>query len=337
MKKLSKILFNSFSLLILALGVVLVAFIFFKANFTLSKITVKSSSHHLPVYLLPELEDLPKPTSHQLNILLLGQRGEGEPFGGLLTDTLMLVSFNKKTGRLALISIPRDLYVPMPDSDKRDKLNAVYAWGYEKKGVALGMHYIEDMISRISGLYVDNAVVINFKAFKELINALGGIDIYLKQDFVEDKQWWCDAQGQHCRKFFLPKGKNHLDGETALFYVRSRFSSSDFDRARRQQQVLLAVKNKIFSLGFLANPFNITRLLDLLGNNVRTDMTKSEIKKVVSYVRNGQVDFSHLKTFVFDSSPEGLLYARYLNGRYILLPRSGDFRAIKKKCLELTR
>ncbi len=323
---------------ILLVFAIFLALVFLKANFTFSKISVNSqgSGHELPVYLLPELGDLPKPNNAQLNILLLGQRGEGEPFGGLLTDSLILVSLNKNKGIVSLISIPRDLYVPMPNSSQRDKINAVYAWGYEHGGIAKGIRYIKDTVSRVTGLYVDNVVIVNFKAFEEFIDALGGIDVYLKNDFLENKQWWCDEHGRNCKSFFLPKGKNHLDGRTALFYVRSRFSSSDFDRARRQQQVLLAIKRKAFSLGFLTNPANVLKFLTLLGDNVRTDMSRTRMMQLFSYFKDGKFNLDNIRMFVFDDSPQGFLYAKHLNGRYILLPRTGDFKAIQRKCLEIT-
>jgi len=331
-----KILLNSGTFIFL-IFIFFFAFVFLKTSFTLSKITtdIKDENKEL-IYFLPELDDLPEKTNNEFNFLLLGQRGEGKPFGGLLTDTIMLVSINQTANKIALISLPRDLYIPLPDSRKRDKVNAVYAAGYEKGGVGLGLKYIKDTISRITGLYIDNAIVANFEAFKEVVDAINGIDIHLKKDFVENKQWWCDESGHNCREFFLPKGDNHLDGTTALFYVRSRFSSSDFDRARRQQEILLAIKQKVFSLGFASNPLNIFEILDILGNNVRTDIGISEIKDVISYVKNNPMSLKNLQSVVFDNSSDGLLYSRYLNNQYILLPKKGDFSEIQKKCQDLT-
>ncbi len=327
-----KILLNSGSFIFL-IFIFFFAFIFLKTSFTLSKITtdIKDKNKEL-IYLLPELDDLPEKTNNEFNFLLLGQRGEGKPFGGLLTDTIMLVNINQSTNKTALISLPRDLYIPLPDSRKRDKINAVYASGYEKGGVGLGLKYIKDTVSRITGLYVDNVAVVNFEAFEEIINAIGGIDVYLKEDFIEGKQWWCDEDGNNCRDFFLPKGDNSLDGKKALFYVRSRFSSSDFDRARRQQEVLLAIKQKVFSLGFAANPLNIFEILDILGNNVRTDMGINEIKEIISYLKNNSANLKDLQSVVFDNGPDGLLYSRYLNNQYILLPKAGNFSEIQKRC-----
>jgi len=109
-----------------------------------------------------------------------------------------------------------------------------------------------------------------------MVDALGGVTIYLDKPFVEDKQWWCDENGENCRPFivncrpFIVKaGKQTLDGETALLYIRSRFSSSDFDRIRRQQQVLLAIKDKVLSLGVLANPVKINELFNIIADHIK--------------------------------------------------------------------
>ena len=334
--KTKKIFINSFigfCLIVCAF----IGFVFLRTSFTFSKISADSSDKEAPIYFLPELEDLPSKDKNQLTFLLLGQRGEGQPFGGLLTDALIVVNLNKNNGKITILSLPRDLYVPIPNSTKRDKLNAVYAWGYEKKGVGLAMNYIKDTVSRITGLYVDNAIVINFDGFEKFIDAIGGITIELKENFIEDKQWWCDENGKNCRAFVVPEGKNVLDGEKTLFYIRSRFSSSDFDRARRQQQVLLAVKEKLFSLGFLANPLNIIKMLDLLENNIRTDAKTSDITEFIDYYQKKNIDFNNMTNYVFDNGSDGYLDAKYVNGIYILVPRTGDFTAIREKCLDLVK
>jgi len=95
--------------------------------------------------------------------------------------------------------------------------------GYEKEGVPLGLHYIKDTVSRLTGLYVDGTILVNFSAFKKFIDAIGGIQITRSEDFIEDKQWWCDENGKNCRPFIVPEGVNQLNGTSTLFYIRSRF------------------------------------------------------------------------------------------------------------------
>lgn len=117
-----------------------------------------------------------------------------------------------------------------------------------------------------------------------------------------------------------------MDSETAIYYARSRFASSDFDRARREQDVLIATKDKALSLGILSNPIKIFNLLDILGNHVITDLDASAIRDLIR--RASQLEIKEVKRKVLDTSPEGLLYSTHINGSYILLPVGGDFSQI---------
>ncbi len=261
----------------------------------------------------------------RLNILLLGMRGVGDPNGGLLTDTIMVVSVKPRTGEVALISIPRDLYVKMPyHNNYKGKINEAYELGMKNKGWKEGLKYSKKVVSDVTGLDIHYAVSVDFKAFKEIIDTLGGITIYLDKPFSEKNQF---AEGA----IELPAGRQVIDGSTALLFVRARFSSSDFDRARRQQQVLLAIKEKAFSLGVLSNPMKIISILNSIGNHIRTDAKLWEIQELAVMAR--RMDMSNVKRKVFDTSPNGLLYAsRDQNGSYILLPRGGNFDRIREAC-----
>ena len=258
-------------------------------------------------------------------MLLLGIRGEDdiEEAGSLLTDTMLLLSVDKETGRAALTSLPRDIYIDMKgtltDGDVlsvKGKVNEIYVRGLEHRE---GLTYSSQMISRLTGVYVDKAVLFDFTAFGKLIDVLGGIDVYLAQPFSEKKQWGYE--------FSLPAGKNHLNSEQALYYVRSRFSSSDFDRARRQQEVILAIKNKATQLGFFANPTKVTDLLDALKGNVRTNFQIWEIKDLLKLAESFKGD--QLKKGVV--STDNLMYETHLeNGEYVLLPKGDDFKLFQE-------
>lgn len=261
----------------------------------------------------------------KLNILLLGIRGVDDPNGGLLTDTLMIMSIKPQTGEVALISIPRDLYVKMPYSDHKNKINEAYALGIKNdKHWKGGLKYSKEAIADVTGLDIHYAASIDFEAFKEMIDTLGGITITLDKPFSETNQF---AEGI----IELPAGKQVIDGGTALLFVRARFSSSDFDRARRQQQVLLAVKEKAFSLGVISNPVKIIAILNSIGNHVRTDMELWEIQEIA--VMSKRLDTSDIKRKVFSTGKDGLLYSSWSdNGSYILLPEGGNFDKIREVC-----
>jgi len=294
----------------------------YKTNFTFSKI--KFASSELQPGLLPVHQLLPENDENRENILLLGYRGPDDPNGGLLTDTLMILSVEKSTDRVAMISIPRDLFIQIPGTKINEKINYAYAYGQEQRG-GQGVLYIKAAIAQVTGLFIDNVVLVNFNAFSDLVDALGGINIYLKEPFVENIQFSKEII------IDLPVGENHLNGQTALYYIRSRYTTSDFDRAKRQQRVLLAIKDKATSLGVLANPIKVFALLDALGKNVKTDLGVGDIKNLL--VLYGRLDFDTLQTKVFDTTPQGLLYADQSDtGAYILLPVGGNFDQIKAAC-----
>jgi len=271
---------------------------------------------------------VPPKDEDRINALLLGIRGEGDPDGGFLTDGIMVVSFKKSTGQIALISIPRDLYLQMPGETGYEKVNAAYVIGFKKYDN--GLDYAKKTIAYITGLYIDYAAVINFDAFKDIIELLGGITIHLDEPFIEDKQWLCDEKGENCQPFRLEAGEQILNGETALLYVRSRFSSNDFDRARRQQQVLGSLKDKILSLGILADPLKISGILDVLSKNVKTDISPWEVPKLIETAKTAQTD--NIIRKVFENSEQGLLYQTIINRIYVLLPTEGNFSKIRETC-----
>ena len=302
----------------------------FKTGMAFSKIlTIKNISWEKIFGIKsPSSEYAPIKDEDRINFLLLGIRGESDPNGGMLSDGIILISLKKSTGQVALISIPRDLYLQMPGEVSYAKINEAYELGMEKYGN--GLDYVKKTVAYVTGQYIDYSAVINFDAFKDIIDLLGGITIYLDQPFIEDKQWWCDANGQNCKPFIVNAGEQTLNGENALLYARSRFSSSDFDRARRQQQILVALKDKILSLGILSDPIKVGGIIDVLSKNVKTDVGPWEIPQMIDLVRSAKTDSMIRK--VFENTPEGLLYDTKINKIYVLLPTAGDFSKIREAC-----
>ena len=263
----------------------------------------------------------------RLNVAILGIRGADDPNGGLLTDTIMIISIEPKTGRTALISIPRDLYVNVPYHDHKNKINEIYVEGIKDDGWKNGLKYSEKAILDVTGLDIHYAASVDFKAFKEIIDILGGVRITLARPFSETNQF---EEGV----IELPAGSQTIDGDTALLFARARFSTSDFDRAKRQQQLLIAIKEKAFSLGVISNPLKIISILNSLGNHVRTDAELWEIKELVTVVK--EMDTTNIQRKVFDTSKEGLLYAsRDKNGSYILLPEGENFNEMQRACRDI--
>ncbi len=328
MGKGTKIWLTFFILLLLGLF----SLLFFKTSFTISQVISWANTIQVLPFNLP---DLPEKDPNRIDILLLGGRGlEESGDGKLLSDAIILASIDKNTGQTALISLPRDLYTQIWCSKEKKKINFAYAYG--------GLDCAKKTVSYITNQYIDYAVSVNFEALKEIIDALEGITVYLDQPFEEDFQWakegweenknWFikDFDGEERWVFYVPEGENHLDGQTALYYVRSRYSTDDFNRMARQQQVLMAIKEKVFSLGVLVNPIKIYNLLDVLGKNIRTDMSLADIKDMINLTSN--LDTENIKAKIFDISPEGLLYHTFINEEYVLLPVGDNFEQIQEAC-----
>ncbi|MFA5925364.1 MAG: LCP family protein [Parcubacteria group bacterium] len=314
-------------LVIILLLVATGGYAMFRAGTTLSKISTKDGFMKSLWKSIPGIgaDQLQGQKEGQINILLLGMRGNDMPGGGLLADTIMVASVRPQENKVALISIPRDLYVQDPGTTNHSKINAVHAL-YEEKGEGDGMEMMKQVISEVTGLPIHYVVRIDFKGFKELVDTVGGVDIYIEKPFSEPTQF----EGEDALNFSLPAGKNHLDGQKALFFVRARYASSDFERAKRQQQVLIALKDKLLSLGTLADFNKASSVMNILGDDVRADMDISEMKKAFDLA--SQMHDPQIKQKVFDTSEEGLLYSSKADtpeGKtYILLPVGGNYDKI---------
>lgn len=309
----------------------------------------------------------------RINIALLGMRGKGVEGGGLLADTIMVLSFHPKNGegdsaRASLVSIPRDLYVTVPGTSDKQKINAVHAYG-EQKGDGQGLEAMKVILSEVTGVPIHYAASINFKGFESAIDAIGGISVTLKEPFTEPMQFrephvcdpvvytvptsplqyenkyvttssgrrrvvesypLCYNKDVECGGVFnLPAGTSVLNGETALCFARARVTSNDFERAKRQHAVLEALREKLLSLGTLSDFGKMNGILNSLGDNARTDMEGWEIKQFFDlYLENKDVKLS--QDVVVDNSENGLLYAPENTGAagYILLPKGDNYDRI---------
>ncbi|MDE2025820.1 MAG: LCP family protein, partial [Patescibacteria group bacterium] len=252
-----------------------------------------------------------------INIALLGYGG-GNHDGAYLTDSIMVVHIDPKTQKVFLISIPRDIWVKIPTNGTDGnywKINASYELGLDDadypnkqtqfKGTDGGGHLAEYMVSQITGLPINYFVGMDFSGFKHTIDTLGGVDITVETAFT-DSQYPIDGKETDlcghdpseipqldqqaastspelvypCRyeNLHFNAGKQHMDGETALSYVRSRHSlqdGTDFGRAKRQRNLLVAVKQKIFSAGFIPQ---IIPFISSLGDDFRTDLALDDVK-----------------------------------------------------------
>ncbi len=234
----------------------------------------------------------------QVNVLLLG-RGGYENDAPYLTDSIMAVTIDPASGRVSMVSIPRDLVIGMnlqsnPSRVWYNKINAAYEVPYtniiccvasQYQGRDGGGHAAEHEVGKVTGLTFDRYIAVDFKAFRDMVNALGGVDICLSTN-LDDYSYPSYGGGYHPIHF--KAGCQHLSGEQALQIARSRHAeqaaqSSDFGRARRQQDIMQAIKKKATTInGFSKAP----ALLSALQNNITTDMSLSDMRAIYDWGRN---------------------------------------------------
>lgn len=262
---------------------------------------------------------LTKDENGHVNIVLLGVAGEGGE-GGNLSDSIMIASFNPKIPSVSFLSLPRDLYVESEMGSRR--INEVYAAAkYKHKDAQKGLDIVKKAISKFTGIDIHYGAVINFDIFEEIIDELGGIEVFVPEDitdpFYPDKDYGYQT-------FVIRKGLQKLDGATALKYARSRKTSSDYDRARRQQDILLAIRKKAEDIALLSNFDKLTEFYKLYQKNIATDI---KIKELITLAKIGlNIDYQNAVVAVLNDDPQkqgGYLYTpakEFYGGRYVLLP-----------------
>jgi polyisoprenyl-teichoic acid--peptidoglycan teichoic acid transferase len=264
---------------------------------------------------------------NRINVLLLGLGGEGHAGGGnYLTDTIIVASIRPEDNSVALLSIPRDLYVRIPGFWSA-KINSAYALSYAKtKDEAAASGLAAEIITEVTGLPIHYYVRVDFDGFKQVVDTIGGVDVDVETAFV-DRQYPTYNLGYQTIRF--DEGPNHFDGETALKFARSRYGNngegSDFARAKRQQKILDAVRNRVLSTGTLLNPAKVNGLLGTLGNHVGTNIELWEMERLIEFAK--KYDSEQLSTRVLDDTAKGLLkFGSTPGAGSILLPRAGQFQ-----------
>ncbi|OKI89263.1 transcriptional regulator [Micromonospora sp. CB01531] len=196
------------------------------------------------------------------NLLLLGSDSrDPEKTEGSRTDTIIVAHLPADRSSAQLISIPRDTWVSVPRSadgqhgGREAKINAAFAWG----GVPLMVQTVE----KFTGVRIDHVAIIDFAGFKDIIDALGGVDVNVEKSF----------KSIHPPYRAFQAGPQQLDGEAALDYSRQRkqFADGDFARIRHQQQVIKAILDKAASGGILANPAKLNSFLKATSSSVSVD------------------------------------------------------------------
>jgi LCP family protein required for cell wall assembly len=272
--------------------------------------------------------------NNRINILLLGMAGKNHD-GGYLTDTIMLASIAPEKGEVSMLSIPRDLVVPIEGYGFR-KINNVNAFAEAEEPGSGGLA-VSQALSRVLDMPIDYYLRADFEGFVKIIDELGGVEVEV-ENTLDDYRYPVagreDDPNYDSRYEYLhvEKGKQKMDGELALKFVRSRHAAgvegSDFARSRRQQKVLQAVKEKVLDLRILFKPRMINNILETLREHISTNLKIWELVKLWGIIKDTNGDSVINKTL--DNTSGGLLIdAISAEGAYILQPRTGDYAEIQ--------
>jgi len=270
----------------------------------------------------------------RINIVLLGMGGKNHE-GGLLTDTIILSSLDTVDKKVAMMSIPRDLSIPVENVGYR-KINAINAYAEMNKKGSGGMA-VSQTVSDLVSMPIDYYLRIDFSGFENIVNRLGNLSVYVENTFddyrypVRGREEAEDYESRFEHLHF-DKGWQKMDGALALKYARSRHAygieGSDFARARRQQNIIMATKEKLLSTNILLNPKAVLGIINEVKDNFDTNLKIWEIIKLWRMFKDVSKD--EISNRVLDNSPSGLLVDKISEqGAYILTPRSGDFSEIQ--------
>lgn len=263
-------------------------------------------------------KDLPQ---ERINILLLGTDEREDEYGPAHTDTMMLVSLDLRHNSASLISLPRDLWVPIPGYDITTKINTAYVIGERRKYPGGGPQLAKDTVSSFIGRPVDYYVRVNFNGFVRFIDLIGGVDVFVERT-IHDEQYPTPDYGVEL--FHLDAGQHHLDGETSLKYVRTRHGDSDYYRASRQQQVIQSVVDKVLAADMI--PTLVSRgpaLTATMRDSFGTDIPLQVAIDLANYMRHNGLD--NVQRLVLDNRYGEESYSE--EGAWILIPDRSRVRA----------
>lgn len=311
------------------------AFFGFKFYKDIAKITGNKN----PFALLSVFRPVPLQNQNgRVNILVAGNSADDPGHGGAnLTDSIMVLSINTQNNTALILSVPRDLWVNIPGYGHA-KINAAYPDG--------GMNKLQEVVQDNLGLTIDYRALVNYGAFKDLVDAVGGIRIDIQSS---DPRGIYDPNIDYttktcCSLAKYPNGWVTLNGKQALNLARARadpspygipygFTDGDFDRTMHQRQMILAIKDKASQSDVIANPFKVSALVDAVGNNVSTNIKLDEIETM--YADTKKVNDKDIASYNINTlkGNNTTMLANYTtpDGQSALIPAAGidDFSAIQ--------
>ena len=262
----------------------------------------------------------------RMNIMLFGIGGDGHE-GSQLTDTIIFTSIDTKNKKVGMLSIPRDSAYPL-GGGRYEKINAVQAYA-ELENPGQGAQIASKNIGDLLGVQVDHYVKIDFRGFAALVDAIGGVEIDVERSFVDPQYPTNDEKWQ---TISFKKGKQTMNGETVLKYVRSRHGTngegSDFARNRRQQLAILAIRQKILSLGTFSDPKKLANVYTAISKHIQSDLNIWDAIKLAPLIQD--FDSKNIISHVLTDDADGELVPANINGAFMLFPKVSDWSEIRQ-------
>jgi LCP family protein required for cell wall assembly len=249
-----------------------------------------------------------------INVLLMGTDARPEENAPPRTDTLILLTLDRQTQTAGMLSLPRDLWVPIPGVDVTTKINTAYSLGEQKKYPGGGAQLTKDTVSSFIGQPVQYYVRVNFHGFVELVDLIGGVDINVRKT-IHDEEY--PTAGYGVETFHLEAGLQHLDGETALKYARTRHVDDDYGRSRRQQDLLRALFEQVTRTDMIPTLLGkAPQLMYTMRSSIDTDIPMATQLELANYFH--QASLKEIRQLVLDSQYGHETYSS--DGAWILLP-----------------
>ena len=198
-----------------------------------------------------------------------------------LTDSIMVASRNPDENNVTLFSLPRDLYVKSPVTNGYGRINAIFPQYYSRtQSVEESALWFAWKVGEMLGLDIPYYATVDFQTFKEIVDSLWWVDVYVDKT-INDPQYPADDM-IHYNPFYIEAWEQHLDGNTALKYARSRHTTSDFDRAKRQQKLIIAIKDKMLEQWLSIS--TATQLYDQYKKYIQTNISAQEMLRTVQFL-----------------------------------------------------
>lgn len=265
----------------------------------------------------------------RINVLLLG-RGGGTHSAPDLTDTVMLASIDPVNRTATLLSLPRDMWVTVEGGGPM-KINAAWETGKYKflnkvtddnsnpQATLAGFTTVDQTVEKVTGVPIHYNVLVDFAAFQQSIDTVGGVTVNVPEDLVDATMAWENGNNPVLAK----AGSQSFDGKRALIYSRSRETSSDFARGQRQRAVLLALKEKVSTLGTLSSPAKLSNLASAFGSNVQTDLSINDAARFANIIKD--VANEKVNSIGLADAPNSFVTTADVNGQSVVQPKAGQF------------